>query len=139
MNIPIKALSQYDLMKYVKKLKIKNFRGIYMRDTLPKKQNNKVKETGILNLDSIKGNGTHWTCWFKNNKNFCYYFDSFGVEPPIEFEKYIQCDIYYSTYQIQKFNDVICGHLCLMVLYGLEKLKINFHSILSELFFLYNK
>lgn len=134
MKIPVRALSQYDLMKYINKLEIKNFKEIYMRDTLPK-NSSKGKECGIMNLDSIAGSGTHWTCWFKNDNNLCYYFDSFGVNPPLEFEKYIKCDIIYSTYQIQNFDDVICGHLCLMVLYGLEKLKIDFHSILSELFF----
>lgn len=137
MNIPIRALSQYDLMKYINELKIPNFRGIFMRDALPKKSNK--KEYGILNLDSIEDLGTHWTCWFKNCNNLCYYFDSFGVEPPKEFENYIQCDIVYSTYQIQKMNEVICGHLCLFVLFGVAVLKIKFHSILQELFFLYNK
>lgn len=121
-------------MKYIKKLKIKNFKGIYMRDNLPK--TSKKIECGIMNLDSIKGSGTHWTCWFKKSNNLCYYFDSFGVEPPVEFEDYIKCDIIYSTYHIQKFDDVICGHLCLMILYGLAILKLDFHSLL---FFLYNK
>ena len=134
MNIPIKALSQYDLIKYIDKLRIKNFQDVYMRDNLPK-TSNKGTECGIMNLDSMKGSGTHWTCWFKNDDNRCYYFDSFGVGPPKEFENYINSDIIYSTYQIQNFGDVICGHLCLMVLYGLAKLKIDFHSILSELFF----
>ena len=138
MNIPIKPLSQYDIMIYVKKLKLKNFRGIYMRDALPKYSNNE-NECGILNLDSSEGSGTHWTCWLKKCNNLCYYFDSFGVDAPKEFENYIQSDIIYSTYQIQKLNEVICGHLCLMVLYGLGSLKIDFHSVLSELFFLYNK
>lgn len=135
MKIPNKPLSQYDLMKYVNELKIPNFKGIYMRDTLPKIYNKNKKECGILNLDSIKGSGTHWTCWIKNHDNLCYYFDSFGVEPPLEFENYMKRDIIFSTYQIQKFNDVICGHLCLAVLYLLTVIKLDFHSILNELFF----
>lgn len=135
MKIPNKPLSQYDLMKYVNELKIPNFKGIYMRDTLPKNSNKNKKECGILNLDSIKGPGTHWTCWIKNCNNLCCYFDSFGVEPPKEFENYMKCNIIYSTYQIQKFNDIICGHLCLTVLYLLTVLKLDFHSILNELFF----
>jgi hypothetical protein len=130
MKIPNKPLSQYDLIKYVRKLKIPNFKGVHMRDTLPKNSIiNKENECGIMNLDSVKGPGTHWTCWVKIN-NLCYYFDSFGVDPPLEFENYMKCDLVYSTYQIQKFDDVICGHLCLIILYGLTVLKINFHSIL---------
>jgi len=107
MKIPNKPLSQYDLIKYVRKLKIPNFKGVYMRDTLPKNSIiNKENECGIMNLDSVKGPGTHWTCWVKIN-NLCYYFDSFGVDPPLEFENYMKCDLVYSTYQIQKFDDVI--------------------------------
>ncbi|CAF2043950.1 unnamed protein product, partial [Rotaria magnacalcarata] len=89
--------------------------------------------------DSINGPGTHWTCWIKQSENLCYYFDSFGVAPPIEFEKYVKCNILYSTYQIQKMEEVICGHLCLLVLYGAVKLKLDFHSVVLKLFFLYNK
>src|ERR1700755_464853 len=95
-----------------------------------KKSNKNKKECGILNLDSIKGSGTHWTCWLKKCNNLCYYF---------EFENYVQCNIVYSTYQIQKFSYVICGHLCLTVLYALTVFKIKFHAILQQLFFIYNK
>ena len=47
-------------MDWVKRLGIKNFRGIYSRDGLPKKIR---KECGIINLDDIKGPGTHWVCY----------------------------------------------------------------------------
>ncbi|CAF3368036.1 unnamed protein product [Rotaria socialis] len=84
-------------------LNIQNFRGVFMRDVLP--QYSKNIECGILNLDSINGSGTHWTCWIKQSENLCYYFDSFGVNPPIEFKNYVKCDILYSTYQIQKMEE----------------------------------
>ena len=29
------------------------------------------------------GNGTHWVT-FKNNEKECFYYDSFGVYPPLE-------------------------------------------------------
>jgi len=89
-----------------------------MRDNLPGKSLH--IECGILNLDTLDGPGTHWTCWFKR-KDICYYFDSFGLSFPIEFDAYIKCDTYYSTYKIQEIDDVICGHLCLYVLYGLKE------------------
>ena len=112
-------------------LKIPKFRGVYMRDTLPKYSTR--AECGILNLDSIKGPGTHWTCWYKENSNICYYFDSFGVGPPKEFENYIKTDILYSTYKIQDDDDFICGHICLILLYQLLIKKRNFHDILIDL------
>ena len=133
MKIPNRALNQYDLDLYVKKLKIPHFRGIFMRDDLPKKS--LKTECGILNLDSVEGPGTHWTCWFKI-EDICYYFDSFGLNCPEEFDEYVKCDILYSTNKIQKMNEVICGHLCLYVLYGLMN-KLDFHEIV--LYLKYNK
>ena len=78
--LPDKPLSNFELLDAVNKLKIKNFRGVFMRDELPKKV--KTKECGILNSDasadnSPGNNGTHWVCWFCSPKKNCYYFDSF--------------------------------------------------------------
>ena len=55
-----KPLSNYDLINWVKHLGIKYFRGIFSRDNLPNKINQ--KEVGIINLDSRIGPGTHWVC-----------------------------------------------------------------------------
>ena len=115
-------------MNLVNQFKIPKFKGIYMRDGLPKVL--KSSECGIMNLDLESGDGTHWTCWYKH-KDTCYYFDSFGLTPPDEFYRYMKvkgsvCDpptknIYHNTYEIQQRNDVICGHLCVLVLYLLGK------------------
>ena len=86
-----------------------------MRDTLPAKS--MKKECGILNLDIKKGNGTHWTCWYKSDSTHCYYFDSYGLAPPVEFDRYIKMKFFYSTYNIQQQHLNICGHLCLAFLY----------------------
>jgi hypothetical protein len=43
------ALTNHDIVRIVKELKIKDFRGVFMRDTLPSKVN--TIECGILNLD----------------------------------------------------------------------------------------
>lgn len=101
-----------------------------MRDSLPKKS--ETIECGILNLDSVRGPGTHWTCWYKKS-TICYYFDSFGLAPPHEFEKYINFKLCWSTYKIQRMGDVICGHLCLLVLYLLVKQKMKFSHVLMDL------
>ena len=116
-----KALSNYDLIDAVKKLKIKNFRGVFLRDQLPYKC--KKNECGIVNLKESPP-GTHWVCYFresnkKGKRN--YYFDSYGLPPPLEIINYLeQSDdgqsIEHNIYQIQRNNTVICGHLCLYVL-----------------------
>jgi hypothetical protein len=89
-----------------------------MRDTLPNTPNH--VEYGILNLDSIQNTGTHWTLWYKN-ENDCFYFDSFGMDPPEEFKSYIRpLPIICSTFRIQETGTNICGHLCLLLLSLLE-------------------
>ena len=47
MKLPTKTMSDTDLLRYVTKLQIPNFRGVYMRDELTKPRK---YECGILNL-----------------------------------------------------------------------------------------
>ena len=52
-----KPLSNFDLEGWIDHLGIKYFRSIYSRDRLPDQI--RKKERGIINLDSIEGQGTH--------------------------------------------------------------------------------
>lgn len=115
-KIPIKPLTNYDLMKYANLLKIPMFKGVYMRDSLPSTRPRKY-ESVIVNLDSTRGSGTHWVCFKKVDKKI-YYYDSFGnLKPPPELLNYFgDCEIYYNYGREQNFNSVICGHLCLKFL-----------------------
>lgn len=111
--IPNKALSNEELTVYATCLKIPFFRGVFMRDGLPKKI--RLNETGIVNLDNSIGPGTHWVC-YKKLKNIVYYFDSFGnLPPPRELQKYFQGvkKIMYNYERLQNYNTPVCGHLCL--------------------------
>ncbi|KAK7580375.1 hypothetical protein V9T40_001004 [Parthenolecanium corni] len=73
------ALTNFDIVKTVKSIKMPYFRGVYMRDGLPAKP--MINKRAVVNLDSSKGRGTHWVCYSKKG-NTVEYFDSFGVEPP---------------------------------------------------------
>lgn len=87
-----------------------------MRDSLPRKA--RVYETAIVNLDSKYGEGTHWVCYRKKRGNV-EYFDSFGnLRPPTEVVDYFGPDvrIEYNYKNVQKYNSVVCGHLCLKFL-----------------------
>lgn len=124
MNIlPKGPLTNVDLLKYAKLFQIPNFRGVFMRNKLPKKiyKNN---ECGIINLDDCNGPGTHWTAYKKSGKQICY-FDSYGnLRPPVEALNYFQSNgpsqvIYnYDVYQV--YNEYICGHLCIIFLYDIS-------------------
>ena len=128
--LPNKPLTNEELTIAAKKLKIPYFRGVYLRDTLPKKP--KIKECGIFNLDDLYGSGTHWVCWWKR-ASLVYYFDSFGLAPPTEFIDYCRADIFYTTEQIQPRDQVFCGHLCLYVLKEMAK-DGNLQRIVNSLY-----
>ena len=91
-----------------------------MRDGLPAAVHD--KECGVVNLDSNNGDGTHWVAYkidknqFSIDRDQAVYFDSFGLDPPRELVRYLSCPIRTQTFQLQGPNDVICGHLCLLVL-----------------------
>ena len=74
-----KPLSNVDLTKWIRYLRIQNFKGIYSRDeTIPKNHS-----PCIINLDSLENAGTHWVCCAPSHDNkFIWYFDSFGMGYP---------------------------------------------------------
>lgn len=98
-------------------MQIPYFREVFMRDTLPKRVN-KI-ECLILNHDVKRNRGTHWTAVVKIADK-AYYFDSYGkLPPPIELVEYLgkKTQILYNYTRYQKFNTVVCGHLCLRFLH----------------------
>ena len=111
--LPIEPLSNLEIIYAAKKLSLYGFRGVFFRDTLPKKA--KLNECGILNLDSSSGDGTHWDMWFKKGKDK-FYFDSYVVQPPSELIVYLKSPIFYNSEPVQQNGEVFCDHLCLFAL-----------------------
>lgn len=117
MKLPHRALTDADLLKYAKFLKIPYFRGVYMRNAMPKKGPRK-NESAIVNLDDKEGPGTHWVAYEKKNREIIY-FDSFGnLYPPQDLIQYFGDGsiIKYNHQNYQKYDTIICGHLCLKFL-----------------------
>lgn len=81
---------------------------------------------GIINLDSSKGPGTHFTLWFNYpTADRVYYFDSFGVVPPTEISTWLKTSgkpTYYSSDHLQPIASKMCGKYCVFVA---EKLAEN--------------
>ena len=123
-------MSNFQIEEICKELKIKQFRGVFMRDQL-----NKNIVTGnkclVLNIDHSENPGTHWTCLLIEN-GLPYYFDSYGFAPPLEIIQYCESGDY-NSFPIQQPDEVICGHYCIYVLYKLSN-GYKFYEILDELY-----
>ncbi|CAH3040296.1 unnamed protein product [Porites lobata] len=129
----IKPLSNFDLMEWIKRLGIKNFRGIYSRDGLPHKIK---KECGIINLDDITGPGTHWVCYRNGKSGFYEYFDPFGLIMPNEVLDYFHTGpvkpIVYSMDEIQNRSTVLCGYWCLYYLLERQRGKSPYNDLENQ-------
>src|SRR6218665_2885486 len=126
-NVPLQ------LVDAAKKLNIKNFRCVFLRDELPKVP--REKECGILNLDGCTGGGTHWVAWIKRASEKLY-FDSYGLPPPKEILKYLRSPVFYNSERVQPDNEVFCGHLCLFILKktsGTTQLHYSFQDVINGL------
>ena len=132
------GLSNFDILKIAKYLEIPYFKGVFTRDQLPEKIEN--KESGIVNFNTSKEPGSHWVAYFRDG-NQKIYFDSFGQVIPTEIQKYLKTKEEYqnnlpviqrNTDIVQEPNTVICGHLCLYVLDNLSK-GLNFQEIINSL------
>ena len=134
-----KALSNFELMKYIDILKVPNFRGVFMRDQLPHRIN--TLECGIMNFDTHGQPGSHWVCYVKKGR-IRIYFDSYGQITPFEMQKYLKTKLEFqngipiiqrNTGIVQRPNTKVCGHLCLFVLTSLMREHLIYQEVLEKL------
>lgn len=134
------GLTNIDLYKYVRELRINNFRGVFMRDTLPSISHH--KECGIVNFNTSEQVGSHWVCYYKDGIGQRIYFDSFGQVTLVEIQKYLKSKdefekgkavIQRNTDIVQRVNTHVCGHLCLFVLTSLMREHLSFQDVLNRL------
>ena len=118
--------SNVQLENFAKNHKFKNFRGVIFRNEFntlhPLRQ-----ECGIYGSKDNTQDNMHWCAWYKDG-DYAYCFDSFGLEPTKEIIKYLRKsikvgNIKYSTFQIQKFSEDLCGEYCLYFLDEMNKKK----------------
>ena len=136
---PERGLTNLDLMRYASILRIPYFRGVFMRDELPKVD--RQIECGIVNLNRSDEMGSHWVCYVRN-QNDRIYFDSFGQITPLELQEYLKTPKEFNTNKaviqrnsdvVQRPNSHVCGHLCLVVLTSLMREHLSYQNILDNL------
>ena len=134
-----RALTNFDLISYIKKLGVPYFRGVFMRDELPKMKH--LVECGIMNFNKSNELGSHWVCYVPNRNDRIYY-DSFGQITPLELQKYLKtvAELKNNKAVIQRNSDIVqspnthvCGHLCLVVLTSLMREHLSYQEVLDAL------
>ena len=73
----------------------------------------------IVNIETTKDNGAHWSCYHQNGKNK-FYFDSYGLPPQKEIINKFKSPILANDFIIQDYTSKICGQYCLYVLMRLK-------------------
>lgn len=116
--------------KMANNLKIPNYRGCMMMDELRNIKPNDC-ECAVINLQSSSKNGSHWVAYYKkyNNK---YYFCSYGGPIPVGIKNYLGSPIKCHNFQIQSFNSVECGELCILFLYLMSK-GLEFEDVILSM------
>ena len=119
----------FEIQDIVNKLKIPNFRGIFLRNQLPNVPNE--IECGIIHSHTIDENIEsigHWSAYYKNNDNGQspnevkrYWFCSYGGDVYDEVKKYLGLPIMSHTFSIQQFSETCCAEYCIIFLALMSK------------------
>ena len=117
LSMPAGITTNVQLEQLAKYMRIPFFRGVFMHNALPSSP--RVDESSIINLDDANGPGTHWVAYVKRGER-AIYFDSFGnLRPPKELVQYLKknvTSIEYNRASYQRYDQSICGQLCLRFL-----------------------
>jgi len=76
LKMPVGVTTNIQLDHLARRMHVSYFRGVFMRNALPISDARR-NESGIVNLDDVRGSGTHWVAYAKRD-NHVIYFDSFG-------------------------------------------------------------
>lgn len=73
-RVPERVLTHREVTHYAKACGLPYFRGVFMREQLPARP--RRRESGVINLDDVRGEGTHYVAYVKRGTHVRY-FDSF--------------------------------------------------------------
>ena len=111
--------------------KIKNFKGCFPIDLIPKLNK---KESLIINSDKHDEEGTHWMGLKITSKNVCLFFDSFG-EPPNKYitdflSRYYR-KLVYNSIQVQSVFSNKCGEFSMQFICVVND-RTSFNNFISK-------
>ena len=120
-ELPDKPLTNFQISTYARELGIPHFRGVFMRDTLPR------QPLSVVNLNTSSQPDSHWVCYYRN-KSDRIYFDSYGQI--VEIQRDLMTAIKFV--RGEEANTPVCGHLCLFELKSLANGE-KFQTILDHM------
>ena len=106
------------LMQMAKVLKIPNFYYV-MRDEMGLLPKDKKPLYVMTNIHTSKEKGVHHSCFYTSNGG-SYFFDSYGLPPTKEVEKFMGSGIC-STFKIQEDGTRYCGQMSIYILHRLNQ------------------
>lgn len=111
---------------------VSGFKGTFAKDQFKGKI--KELEFGVINIDDSTGPGSHFTAYANiPNHEHVYYYDSYGVIPPKNIERYLKTSgktIAYNNSQHQLIGSVICGWYCISFIMNMQH-GISFFDFLN--------
>ena len=116
---PNKETTNEQLEELAKKYKIKNFKGVYSYDNIPRiffNKNNNKKKTCIVNLDGSTEPGSHWIALYVDKDHKLIY-DSFAR-------------LYHDDKPEQDKRESNCGYRCVAFLVCAQ---IDLNNTMKEL------
>ena len=124
-SVPDKPLTNIELVRYARLLKIPDFRGVFMRDTSPQYPLN--VECDIVNFNTSNQPGGHWVCYYRNKNERIQRYLKTGSE----FDRGKEV-MQRNTDIVQAASTSVCGHLCLFVVKSLANGE-EIQSILNHM------
>ena len=89
----------------------------------------------VINLDSEEGKGTHWVAALNApHENTVLYFDSFGISPCQQIEKYCRSsgkELVYNSSEQQQLESNRCGFFCTYVIEKVASGKSYYDTLYS--------
>ena len=119
-----------ELMNYAKMLGIKNFHYV-MRDEMKLLPTNKFPLNVMTNIHTSDQPGVHHNCFYVGKKDK-YFFDSYGLAPTKEVEKFLGHGEH-STFKLQQDNTRYCGQLSLYFLYLMNHTDKSYRDIVLNI------
>jgi hypothetical protein len=111
-----KSTSSTQLLRLCKKLGIQGVKIMSKDEITPD-----FVGKAIINLDKMRGNGTHWTALIWDGEEG-EYFDSYGMYPPKKVEEMADNGVLnFSTRCLQALGDQSCGYYCVAFLLSMDR------------------